>query len=71
MRLKNRLTKEQFEYEFLKGEFYKRNYDEIRPRVQGILANPDFQNTEHNRTINQLLWALRKPILEKLPENIE
>ena len=71
MKLKNRLTKEEFESEFLKGEWYKSQYDPVRNQYSPTIDNPDLQNPKHNQVINQLLWAFRKPLLEKIPTNIE
>lgn len=70
MKLIGKISKEQFEHEFLKGEFYKKEYDEVRLQAEDIIATPDFNNTEHNRLINYLLWVLRKPLLERLPADI-
>ena len=61
---------EYVEYDFLKAEWYKSFFNPVRGKFKHLIENPDFSNSEHNRLRRELLWAWRRPLLQRLPNNI-
>lgn len=71
MKIIQALPVEHFESEFLRAEWYKPFYNGVRETYQDIVMNGDLTNDEQNRIRRWLLWEWRKPLLERLPSDIQ
>jgi O-antigen/teichoic acid export membrane protein len=57
--------------EFLKGEFYQREYDLYREPFSEIVTDPDLQNESDNRLRRALLYLRRGRLWREIPKNTE
>lgn len=71
MVIKLRMTNEQVEAEFLRAEWYKSAYDGVRNQFNNVVLTPNFNNSQENAIRKSFLWQLRRPLLDKLPNDIE
>lgn len=71
MKIVSKVTPQEFELEFLRAEWYKEIYNSVRLQFNEIIINADTNNEEQNSHRSKLLWEWRKPLLERLPSEID
>ncbi|OOZ37973.1 hypothetical protein [Solemya elarraichensis gill symbiont] len=60
-----------FVADFLRSEWYKHFYDNVRSQFDEIVTNPDVNDAKQNYIRRHLLWRLRFPLLREIPRDIE
>lgn len=55
------------EAEFLRAEWYKEVFDQVRKQYGSVVQDEDYTNETNNRIRKNFLWQWRIPLLEKLP----
>lgn len=70
MKIVTTITETEFEAEYLKAEWYKNYYDQVREKFNHIVLNPNFEDEQQNLIRKQLLWQTRRPLLQQLPTDI-
>ncbi|PYY23666.1 MAG: hypothetical protein DMG62_06690 [Acidobacteria bacterium] len=67
MILKRRVTEAQVIAEFLKNEFYQKEYDKDRREFESIVLNPDITDDAQNIVRRALLYRRRGHMLREIP----
>lgn len=70
MKIVTTITEAEFEAEYLKAEWYKTYYDQVRDKFNHVVLNPNFEDEQQNLIRKQLLWQPRGPLLKQLPGDI-
>jgi hypothetical protein len=71
MKIKESLSLEAMEAEFLKTEWYKDFYNPMREKYNAIVTAPDLSSSVHSQVIKSLLWQWRSPVLSRIPKDIK
>lgn len=66
-----RITEAEVISEFLKGEFYNREYDQDRDRFEFVVQEPDLNDNVENTVRRALLFRRRASMWRELPENTQ
>ncbi len=66
-----RVTEDEAIAEFLKGEFYQREFDRYREPFQDVVTRPDLSNGADNRLRRALLYRRRGRLWRELPADTE
>lgn len=62
------IKREHFIHNFLKAEWYKGDYDEVRSIIDPtLLVSPNFDGGSQNTIREKLLYATRSSLLDRLP----
>src|SRR5215467_4313174 len=67
MKLVRRVTEAEVIAEFLKNEFYQREYDQDREQFEQIVLDPDLTNESQNAIRRALLFRRRGHMWRELP----
>src|SRR5258706_8054401 len=67
MKIIKPISNMEMEAEFLKSEWYKKVFDQVRKKYDTIVNDSDYANEANNRIRKSFLWQSRKDLLEKLP----
>ena len=70
MILKRRITEAEVLAEFLKNEFYQKEYDGDREKFEGIVLDPDLADESQNAVRRALLYRRRGHMWRELPKDI-
>ncbi len=71
MKNSRRICKNRFVAEFLRAEWYKHFFDNVRSQFDEIVVNPDINDLKQNYIRRHLLWRLRTPLLREIPQDVE
>jgi len=71
MKLVRRVTEAEAIAEFLKNEFYQREYDQDREQFEQIVLDPDLTNESHNAIRRALLFRRRGHMWRELPPDTQ
>ncbi|KHF24539.1 hypothetical protein JV46_28870 [Solemya velum gill symbiont] len=71
MKNSNPISANSFVAAFLRNEWYKHFYDNVRSQFDEIVTNPDVNDPKQNYIRRHLLWRLRTPLLREIPRDIE
>lgn len=66
-----RVTEAEVMAEFLKAEFYHREYDCERQKFEDVVFNPNLADENENALRRALLYRRRGPMLRELPEDTQ
>ena len=66
-----RVTEDEAIAEFLKGEFYQREFDGYREQLSDIVNSPDLTNRADNRLRRALLYIRRGRLWQEIPMDTE
>lgn len=69
MILKQRITEAEVLAEFLRNEFYQKEYDGDREKFEGIVLDPDLANESQNAIRRALLYRRRGHMWRELPKD--
>lgn len=69
MILKRRITEPEVLAEFLKNEFYQKEYDDDREKFESIVLNPDLADESQNAVRRALLFRRRGHMWRELPKD--
>jgi hypothetical protein len=69
MILKRRITEAEVLAEFLRNEFYQKEYDGDREKFEGIVLDPDLANESQNAIRRALLYRRRGHMWRELPKD--
>jgi hypothetical protein len=69
MILKRRITEPEVLAEFLKNEFYQKEYDDDREKFESIVLNPDLADETQNAVRRALLFRRRGHMWRELPKD--
>jgi hypothetical protein len=67
MKLVRRVTEAEVIAEFLKNEFYQKEYDQSREQFEEMVLDPDLTNETHNAIRRALLYRRRGHMWRELP----
>jgi hypothetical protein len=67
--LKRRITEPEVLAEFLKNEFYQKEYDDDREKFESIVLNPDLADESQNAVRRALLFRRRGHMWRELPKD--
>ena len=71
MKLVRRVTEAEVMAEFLKNEFYQKEYDGCREQFEQIVLDPDLTNERHNAIRRALLFRRRGHMWRELPPDTQ
>ncbi|HLJ28626.1 MAG TPA: hypothetical protein VKY85_18100 [Candidatus Angelobacter sp.] len=71
MRRLLRITEAEVVAEFLKAEFYHREYDGDRQKFEAIVDSPNLADETENAIRRALLFRRRGPMLRELPDDVQ
>ena len=71
MKLVRRVTEAEVIAEFLKNEFYQKEYDQCREQFEEMVLDPDLTNERHNAIRRALLFRRRGHMWRELPQDTQ